>query len=299
VLFRSVTAVYGYDDGALETFRAAKAARMITIYEHPITHWRKVRRLQEEEADLHPEWKPTLLALHDSPEKVARKDEELVLADLILTPSTFSKESLILAPGVSAPIHVNPYGAPPICTATRVSSPGEKLKVLFVGSLGQAKGISYLLEAAARLTNHIEMTLVGRRMHSSIPESAALSRWQWFPSLPHEEVLRQMALHDVLVLPSLHEGFALVLLEAMSQGLPVIATTNTGISDILADEREGFLIPIRSTDAIVEKLERLIRNRELLAEMSAAAKRTAAQCSWDGYERRLVSIVEPVIRPPS
>jgi len=294
-----VTAVYGYDDGALETFRAAKAARMITIYEHPITHWRKVRRLQEEEADLHPEWKPTLLALHDSPEKIARKDEELALADLILTPSTFSKESLSLAPGLSAPIHVNPYGAPPICAAARVPSPGEKLKVLFVGSLGQAKGISYLLEAAARLTNHIEMTLVGRRMHSSIPESAALSRWQWFPSLPHDEVLRQMALHDVLVLPSLHEGFALVLLEAMSQGLPVIATSNTGIGDVLTDEREGFLIPIRSADAIVEKLEQLIRNRELLAEMSAAAKHTAAQCSWDGYERRLVSILERVIRPPS
>jgi len=111
--------------------------------------------------------------------------------------------------------------------------------------------------------------------------------------------LRQMALHDVFVLPSLHEGFALVLLEAMSQGLPLIATSNTGIGDILTDEREGFLIPIRSADAIVEKLEQLIRNRELLAEMSAAAKRTAAQCSWDGYERRLVSILEPVIRPPS
>ena len=51
--------VYGYDDGALATFRAAKAAGMLTIYEHPITHWRKVQRLQKEEADLHLEWKPT------------------------------------------------------------------------------------------------------------------------------------------------------------------------------------------------------------------------------------------------
>jgi glycosyltransferase involved in cell wall biosynthesis len=292
----SMKGVYGYDDGALATFRVAKAAGMVTIYEHPITHWRKVQRLQEEEADLHPEWKPTLLALHDSAEKTARKDEELALADLILTPSTFSKESLDLAPGLAATIHVNPYGAPPVSAATRIPSNEKKLKVLFVGAMGQAKGLSYLLEAAERLTSHIELTLVGRRMSAFIPKPAALTRWQWFPSLPHNEVLRQMALNDVLVLPSLHEGFALVLLEAMSQGLPVIASRNTGIGDILTDGREGFLVPIRSADAIVAKLEMLIRNRELLAEMSAAAKRTAAQCSWEGYESRLVSVLEPFIR---
>jgi glycosyltransferase involved in cell wall biosynthesis len=292
-------AVYGYDDGALATFRAAKRAGLVTIYEHPITHWRKVRRLQEEEAERHPEWKPTLLALHDSAEKIARKDEELALADLILSPSTFSKESLELAPGLSAAIHVNPYGAPPVSAAARIPSHGKKLKVLFVGALGQAKGLGYLLEAAARLTNHIDLTLVGRRMSPSIPTAAVLAGWQWFPSLPHDEVLRQMALNDVLVLPSLHEGFALVLLEAMSQGLPVIATPNTGIGDILTDGRAGFLIPIRSADAIVEKLELLIRDRALLAEMSAAAKQSAAQCSWDGYESRLLSVLEPVIRPRS
>jgi hypothetical protein len=50
-----------------------KAARMITIYEHPITYWRKVRRLQEEEADLHPEWKPTLLASTTAPKKLRAK----------------------------------------------------------------------------------------------------------------------------------------------------------------------------------------------------------------------------------
>jgi glycosyltransferase involved in cell wall biosynthesis len=290
-----LVAVYGYDDGALETFRAAKAAGIVTIYEHPITHWRKMRRLQEEEADLHPEWRPTLGALQDSAEKIARKDEELALADLILTPSSFSKESLGLAPHLSGAIHVNPYGAPPVSILARPPSDRKKLRVLFVGGMGQAKGLGYLLEATELLTNHIELTLVGRRISPSIPEPAALARWKWFPSLPHDEVLRQMLLNDVLVLPSLHEGFALVLLEAMSQGLPVIASENTGIGDILTDGQEGFLIPIRSSEAIVEKLEVLIRDRELLAEMAVAARRTAAQCSWEGYENRLVSLLEPIV----
>lgn len=292
----AATAVYGYDDGALETFRAAKAAGLARIYEHPITHWRKVRRLQEEEAELHPEWIPTLGALRDSAEKFARKDEELALADVIVVPSTFSKESLGLAPGLSAAIHVIPYGGPPVSAAPKPRSDGGRLKVLFVGGMGQAKGLGYLLDAAERLAPHIELTLVGRRLSPSIPDPAALARWRWFPSLPHDEVLREMAVNDVLVLPSLHEGFALVLLEAMSQGLPVIASHNTGVGDILTDGREGFLVPIRSSDAIVEKLEVLIRNRDLLAEMGEAAKRIAVRCSWEDYERRLVSVLEPVVR---
>jgi starch synthase len=290
-----VTAVYGYDDGALEAFRAAKAAGLARIYEHPITHWRKVRRLQEEEAELHPEWRPTLGALRDSAEKFARKDEEIALADAILVPSSFSKDSLGLAPGLTAAIHVIPYGAPSVSGGPRARPAGEKLRVLFVGGMGQAKGLGYLLEAADRVAPHIELTLVGQRLDPSIPDPAVLQRWQWFPSLPHAGVLEQMAKSDVLVLPSLHEGFALVLLEAMSQGLPVIASHNTGIGDLITDGREGFLIPVRSSDAIVEKLELLIRNRELLAEMGMAAQCVAAQCSWEGYERRLVEVLAPLV----
>ncbi len=292
-----VRGVYGYDGGALESFRAAKAAGLKTIYEHPIIHWRKVRQLQEEEAELHPEWRPTLGALRDSAGKFERKDEELALADVILVATTFSKESLALAPRLSAAIHVIPYGSVPVSAAPRIRSEGKKLKVLFVGGLGQAKGLGYLLEAADRLAPHIDLTLIGPRLAPAIPDPAVLQRWQWFPSLTHDGVLQQMGLHDVLVFPSLHEGFGMVILEAMSQGLPVIASHHTAAADLITDGREGFLIPIRSSSAIVEKLEVLIRDRHLLAAMSIAAQRLAEQWSWERYQRRLAEVAKEALGP--
>jgi starch synthase len=285
-------AVYAYDDGAFETFRMAKSLGIYRIYEHPITHWRKVRAIQREAAERHPEWECTLGALQDSDEKLARKDEELALANLIIVPSTFSKESLKLAPGITAPIEVIPYGAPtPPVSGEKLPPKSAKLRVLFVGGLTQAKGLGYLLEAANHLKDHIELTLIGKRVHPSMPSDAMIRPWRWIPSLPHDQVLALMNRQDVLVCASLHEGLSLVLLEALSQGLPIIATYNSGAPDIITHGCGGFLIPPMSVDAIVESLETLLTSPELLLEMSAAAKERAIANSWGAYETKLATLV--------
>ncbi len=251
---RGIKAVYAYDNGALESFRAARSRGLKCIYEHPIVYWREVRRYQQEEAELHPEWKPTLGALQDSEEKLARKDAELALADVVIVPSTFSKNSLNQAPGLKASVQVVPYGAPSVSYAASENRSG-KLAVLFVGALTQAKGLSYLLKAAEKLERQIDLTLIGQRVSSVVPAPALLDKHRWIPSLANDDLLREMARHDVLVLPSLHEGFGLVIGEAMAQGLVVIATTHTAAPDLIQDGVDGFLVPIRSDQAIAEKLE--------------------------------------------
>jgi glycosyltransferase involved in cell wall biosynthesis len=292
---RDVTAVYGYDDGALETFRAAKAAGVATIYEHPIIHWRMVRRIQEEEAVLHPAWIPTLGALRDSAEKFDRKDEELALADQIVVASTFSADSLALAPGLSAKIHIVPYGAPSPSVRPNNRLTNDRLRVIFVGGLGQAKGLGYLLEAAQRHERHIELTLVGKRLSPLIPEQRVLDRHRWIPSLAHDDLLAEMSRHDVLVFPSLHEGFGLVILEAMSQGLAVITTPHTGGPDVIREGQNGFIVPIRSADAIAEKLGLLAGDRRMLAGMKEAARETARRHTWENYRKRLVEVVRGAV----
>ncbi|MGI8432131.1 MAG: glycosyltransferase family 4 protein, partial [Chthoniobacterales bacterium] len=229
----NVDAVYAYDAGALATFRAAKARGLKCIYEHPIVYWRKVRELQSEEAELKPEWAPTLGALADSAAKLERKDEELALADLVVTASTFSKESLAAAGTLRAPVRVVPYGTN---SSGKARAPNEALKrprVLFVGALTQAKGLAYLFDAIARLADTVDFTLIGRRVSESVPSPALLNKYRWIPSLPHSELLAEMARHDVLVLPALHEGFGLVVSEAMSQGLVVITTPHTAGPDLI------------------------------------------------------------------
>lgn len=289
-----IKAVYGYDGGAVESFRAAKERGLRCIYEHPIVYWREVRRYQEEEAELHPEWKPTLTALQDSEAKLARKDAELALADVVIVPSAFAKESLEQAPAFKAAVHVASYGAPAVSRVAIQNRTG-KLAVLFVGHLSQAKGLLYLLKAAATLEDQINLTLIGQRVSSMVPAPAVLERHRWIPSLAHDDLLREMASQDVLVLPSLHEGFGLVISEAMAQGLVVIATPHTAAPDLIEDGVDGFIVPIRSPEAIAEKLELLSRDPDRVYEMKQAARRKAQVHSWERYRGRLVRLARDVV----
>ena len=288
-------AVYAYDAGALATFRAAKERGVMCIYEHPTIHWRMVREFQREEAELHPEWAPTLRALADSEEKLARKDEELALADLVITASTFARDSVLCAPGLKAPIRVVPYGSQPSVLSRSRRRESDRLRVIFVGALSQAKGLGYLLEAVARLGRRMDFTLVGRRISPAVPAPGVLDRYHWIPSLGHDELLREMAQHDALVLPSLHEGFGLVLTEAMSQGLVVITTPHTAAPDLINDGVDGFIVPIRSSAAIEEALTHLLDDRDRLAAMQEAAFRKAQTLSWENYRRHLALLAREVV----
>ena len=109
----------------------------------------------------------------------------------------------------------------------------------------------------------------------------------WTYSDMNNEVLIEMKQHDVFVFPSLFDGFGLVILEALSRGLPVITTKNTGGPDILEDGSDGFIVPIRSSEAITEKLQLLCDDRTLLEKMSAAALKKAARYSWQEYRHNL------------
>ncbi len=171
--------------------------------------------------------------------------------------------------------------------------------MLFAGSLGQRKGLSYLLDAVKRLAGHVELTLLGSktvRGCAALDEAARAHRW--IPTLPHAGVLAEMERQDVLVFPSLFEGFGLVILEAMSRGLPVIATAHTAAPDLLADGVEGFIVPIRSSDAIVEKLEILVRDPARLREMKAAARARAGTHRWEDYRRQIAAAARQTLGDP-
>jgi glycosyltransferase involved in cell wall biosynthesis len=101
--------------------------------------------------------------------------------------------------------------------------------------------------------------------------------------------------HDVLVFPSLFEGFGLVILEAMSQGMTVITTPNTGGPDVTTDGENGFIVPIRSAEAIAERLETLVFDRKRLASMKEAALKTSRAMSWANYERAVAGVVKSVL----
>jgi alpha-maltose-1-phosphate synthase len=287
-------AVYAYEDGALESFRAARARGLKRIYDLPIGYWRAGQKIFAEEKEREPEWAATLTGTLDSAEKLARKDEELHLAECVIVASGFTKQTLSEAP-ITAKIEIVPYGAP-MSISDEIKKPAGALKVLFAGSLGQRKGLSYLLKAIDIMKSSIELTLLGRKAASGCaPLEDAVRKHRWIPSLSHDAMLREMQNHDVLVLPSLFEGFGLVILEAMAQGVPVITTDHTAGPDLIQNEVDGFIVPIRSSEAIAAKLELLASDPDRLMSMKAAAKRKAAALGWENYRRRLVEVAREVI----
>lgn len=292
----SMTAVYAYEDGAYHTFSAAKSLGIKRIYDLPIAHWRMLRRLLQEEASLHPGWAPTMEGLDDSADKLARKDEEIRLADQLVVASSFTRRSVEEAFGANLQIAVVPYGAPPTL-ADRPSrrAPGEPLHVFYAGHLSQRKGLVYLIAAMEKLTIPWRITLAGPRPDNSPAELdhfMADERCVWLGHVPHRTLLEKMCAAHVFVFPSIVEGFGMVLYEAMAAGLPVITTPNTAGPDIMTDGREGYIVPIRDPDAIASKLTTLFEDGPLREQMALAALACAARSGWDGYEAGVSALLD-------
>jgi starch synthase len=287
-----LSAVYAYEDGAASSFAAAKKRGLFRIYDLPIGYWKAARAILDEELTREPEWSSTLTGTLDSAQKLARKDEELALAQTVIVASSFTKKTLEMATGLDKPVHIIPYGAPDVLDLSVERQASGPLKVLFVGGLGQRKGLSYLLNSMEMISQQATLTMIGMKTSETCkPLNDAVRKHRWIPSLTHDRLLEEMRWHDVLVFPSLFEGFGLVLLEAMSQGLPVIATAHTAAPDLIEDGREGFIVPVRSAEAIAEKLHLLARDPDLLFGMKQAALDTAKSRSWAAYRSVLAQAV--------
>jgi glycosyltransferase involved in cell wall biosynthesis len=157
----------------------------------------------------------------------------------------------------------------------------------------------YLFEAIELLDRNkvnYSLTVLGRQPVATPELSRALAACRWIDSAPHSEVLSVMREHDVLVFPTLFDGFGLVILEAMAQGTVVIATPNCAAPEILDDGRDGFIVPVRSPEAIAQRLTQLAEDRDLLATMSEAARLKAISLDWAGYRHKIQNAVRSVFQ---
>ena len=295
---KEIGAVYSFEDVSSFSFKKGKSLGLHCLYELPIGYWRAMHRLLEREKERWPEWANTITGFNDSPEKLARKDEELELADHIFVASSFTASTLKEFPGKLPPVHVIPYGFPDANDDKRHYTNiffGKKLKLLFVGSLSQRKGIADLFEAVKGLEGKIDLTVVGQRKANCPALDAALTKHHWIATLPHNDVLKLMRENDVLVFPSLFEGFGLVITEAMSQGMPVITTNRTAGPDIISHEKNGWLIEAGSIQALKGAIENVLNNPSVIARAGREAMQTARIRPWSVYGRELATCIRTIL----
>jgi glycosyltransferase involved in cell wall biosynthesis len=296
--YASISTIYGYDDRCLSSFKAGKSKNIKLVYESAFGYAKFANDIMREEEEIEPDWSDYLSGCFQgiSRSRLERIDEELELADHIIVASTYAKKTLPTKLSAKNLTIIN-YGAPAVISEEALQNRkynSKKLKVLYIGSLRQQKGISYLFNAIDKLGENIELYLVGTPLTTNLSKTLTthLSRHNWIPSMAHSQLLEYIYNFDVLILPSLAEAFGLVLLEAMSRGLPVIATENTGAPDIITHGKEGFIVPIRDSDSIANHLCYLDENRGELERMSRNAWLRASELTWDDYQNTILSTLK-------
>ena len=283
-----VTGVHCYEDGALETFHAARELGIRCVYELPIVFWKTSQRLLREEAERLPRWAATLGGNADSAEKLERKSREIALADVVICPGQNVLDSLPHEIAAAKKCVVAEFGSP-VADATPPRPAGDVLRVLFAGAMTQRKGLADVFAAMKLLARRdVQLVVLGTPVAPMQFYRSEFSDFLHEPPRAHRDVLALMRTCDLLVLPSIVEGRALVQQEAMSCGLPLIATANAGGADLIDEGRTGFLVPIRAPEKIAEKIAWFADHRGEISPMRQAASARAAALTWPGYARKII-----------
>jgi glycosyltransferase involved in cell wall biosynthesis len=276
---------HGFNNQALQSVRVAKRQGMITIVERASAHPDAHHELLRDEFARFGLTAPTAdRRLRD------RHVAEYAEADWVMVPSDLVHRSMIER-GVPASklrrVHLG--------VETQRFSPGPKrddcFRVLFVGAISLQKGLPYLLEGfrLARFPGQrAELVLVGE----PFPEAAVFLRpyageFRHVASVPHDRLAREYHQASVFVLPSLQEGFGMVVYEAAACGLPVIVSDRVGA--LVRDGRDGFVVPARDAEAIAEKLTYFYEHEDERRRMGESARTHVSQFTWQRYHRELVA----------
>jgi starch synthase len=284
--------VIGENGACLATFERALRTGGRTILDYPITRYAVGDRILREEAVLRPDFADTIGRQMLKPEHLARLEAELDVADVVVVGSRFAADSF--ADRIESDrLRTIPYGVD-VTAFTPRSEPRRPgpLRVLFAGALTQRKGIAYLLDAMRLLDPaRCELTLVGATFGSAAGLAAYAGMFRHVPWLRHDAMPDAFRDADVFVFPSLLEGSASVVLEAMASGLPVVVTPNAG-ADAVRDGIDGFVVPIRSPETIAERLEQLADDDALRERMGRAARERALGFTWADFRRAFRAVVD-------
>ena len=284
---------WGFQGSCLESMKAAKAAGQLTVCEFATAHVTAAVRILSAETEKHPEWAGTISNLNFPDWYRERLEQEPLEADFCIAASSFTKESLQEVGVAEDRICMLPLACDVDQFEFAQRDVTGPLKVLFVGGIGQRKGIKYLLQAIEKLNSpSIQLQLLGPMPADETP----LNKWRkWFDYLGQTDqngVVNKMLQADILVLPSVFEGFGLVIVEAMATGMPVITSTHSCGPEVIREGTDGFILEPDDVDGLANKISWCAENRTKLIEMGRAAHERAQKFSWAAHKKRLKVVLE-------
>lgn len=282
--------VHALPGQALETFRRAKALGVRTVLNHaagPSRHWVSVMQSEYEKAGFSLE----RATVYDDA-FWRREEEEYSLADLHCAASTVVQSQLIVAGIQPEQIWVVPYGAAP---DVFFPAPGKNLRefrILFAGQVSLRKNVSTLLRAVEKLRRpDWRLDVFGTVDHEAKREFAryhGVSPVTLHGPVSQRQLAEEMRRSSVLVLPSLEEGFGLVVVQALACGTPCVVSDAVGAKDLIKHRDNGSVFPVKASEVLALELE----------FWASQPKRVRGDYSWSGPAKILCRLsAEAVARP--
>ncbi len=282
-------AIYAIEYTALEAFERASEEGVARILELPSLSSRHFQALLRREREAVPELQTPYDKYFESKfdRRQQRRDREIALADVIMTNSSLTARSHIENGADPRKVFTVPLAAPPTIDTIDESLGNRRtpLKIIWAGSFSIRKGAHYFLEAWRALNAAPHATA---RVYGSVELPDRLLKpnppgLEFRGSRSQPELFATMERADVLIFPTLSDGFGMVVTEAFSRGLPVITTDQAGAADLVEHEKNGLIIPAGDAGAIKDALQRCLDNREQLFMMRRVALETARRWQWQDY----------------
>jgi glycosyltransferase involved in cell wall biosynthesis len=296
-----VRLVWAFDTSSFELFVEAKRRGIRCVLDMSIAHPALGNRITEEYARGRPELARCLESAVPA-NAMHRRRAEIDLADQVIVGSSVVRDSL-LEQGVPAEkISVIPYGVdvdrfhPPAADGSPRSA---GVRFLFVGWFSARKGVYDLLDAWAHsglVRTGAELWLAGGEKSDltchggDMPAGASI-----LGRLPHSALHDVYRSADVFVFPSLFEGSARVILEALASGLPVITTPTACDQHWVVDGHNGFVVPIGEPRLVADRMQRLVDDGDLRRKMAIRARIVASRYTWSEYGDRCAAVCRAVL----
>ncbi len=177
----------------------------------------------------------------------------------------------------------------------------DEFVVIAVARLEKVKGLKYLIKAISEIKNpQIQLVLIGQGSERSnlekyTQELSITERVRFIGEVNNQEVPKYLKAADCFCLPSLKEGFGIVILEAMAVGVPVIASQVGGIPDIVQNEKNGLLVPAKASYAISKAILELQKTPTLTQTLTQNALQTLKNYNWDTITEQLYQLYQETL----
>ncbi len=292
----STSAIIGREFGSLHSFRQGKKVGAKCIYHLPTSDHGRLKQILCSE---HQRYGNICTSTFDprefDPHRLAMKAEEIALADMILCPSQFVRSTLLAANVPISKIAVQPFGFEQ--GWLNLPRPPSSKKVVLVGNISARKGAHRLLEVWKEIGAHKthQLILVGDMHLTPAFLKDYRGMYHHIPKMPREKLRHVYLGADILVLPALAEGLALVILEAVSCGVTLLASKNSGAEGFLKPDEQAVLFDAQDNMALAASLEWALTKPDQARALGERARQMASDWSWSSYRKQLGQLLKPLM----